>query len=130
LDGPLRILDLGANIGTFGVFALARWSVDTMESFEPDPANVATLNDTIALNHAGHYWRAHQAAVSTVSGHMTFIPGHFSQSRRADEEEAGIDVRSTCSLSMPTLTFSRWTSKVANGRFSAIHAWPIYRRLS
>lgn len=92
LCGPLRILDLGANIGTFGVFALGRWNVRRMRSFEPDPANVAILNDTIALNHANDRWSAHQAAVSNSSGHMTFIPGHFSLSRRADHGETGIDV--------------------------------------
>lgn len=43
LSGPLRILDLGANIGTFGVFALGRWNVDRMRSFEPDPANAVML---------------------------------------------------------------------------------------
>jgi FkbM family methyltransferase len=92
LGGPLRILDLGANIGTFGVFALGRWNVDQMRSFEPDPANAAMLNNTIALNRANHCWSAHQAAVSNSSGHMTLIPGHFSLSRRADAGEAGIDV--------------------------------------
>ena len=92
LDGPLRILDVGANIGTFGVFALGRWNVDTMRSFEPDPANAAVLNATIALNHANHCWIAHRAALSNCSGHTTFIPGHFSLSRLADQGEAGIDV--------------------------------------
>jgi FkbM family methyltransferase len=92
LGGPLRILDLGANIGTFGVFALGRWNVDRMVSFEPDPANAAMLNNTIALNRANDCWTAHQAAVSNSLGHMTFIPGYFSQSRRADQGEAGIDV--------------------------------------
>ena len=92
LSGPLRILDLGANIGTFGVFALSRWNVDRMRSFEPDPANAVMLNETIALNHANHCWRAHQAAVSNSSGRITFIPGHFSLSRRADQGEAGIQV--------------------------------------
>ena len=92
LDGPLRILDVGANIGTFGVFALGRWNVDRMVSFEPDPANAAMLNNTIALNRANDCWTAHQAAVSNSLGHMTFIPGYFSQSRRADQGEAGIDV--------------------------------------
>ena len=92
LGGPLRILDLGANIGTFGAFALGRWNVDRMRSFEPDPANAALLNDTIALNHANHRWSAHQAAVSNASGHMTFVSGQFAESRRAEQGEAGIDV--------------------------------------
>jgi FkbM family methyltransferase len=92
LGGPLRILDLGGYIGTFGVFALGRGTVDRMRSFEPAPANAAMLNDTIALNHANHCWTAHQAAVSNSSGRMTLIPGHFSLSRRADQGEAGIDV--------------------------------------
>ncbi len=92
LGGPLRILDLGANIGTFGVFALGRWNVDRMRSFEPDPSNAAMLNNTIACNHASYCWTVHQAAVSNSSGHMTLIPGHFSLSRRADQGEEGIDV--------------------------------------
>ena len=92
LGGPLRILDLGANIGTFGAFALGRWDVERMRSFEPDPANAALLSTTIALNHASRYWTVHEAAVTNAPGHMTFISGHFAESRRADGGEAGIDV--------------------------------------
>jgi len=93
LGGPLRILDAGANIGTFGTFALGRWNVDRMRSFEPDPENAAMLERTIVLNRATHCWSSHQAAVSNASGHMTFVSGHFSESRRAEQGEVGIDVR-------------------------------------
>ena len=93
LGGPLRIVDAGANIGTFGAFALGRWKVDRIRSFEPDPENAAMLRNTIALNHADDRWSAHQAALSNASGHMTFLPGHFSESRRAEQGETGMDVK-------------------------------------
>jgi FkbM family methyltransferase len=93
LAGPLSVLDLGANIGAFGVFACGRWTVKSMLSFEPDPANAAILRRTIALNHAEHCWTARQEAVSNACGHLTFIPGHFAESRRAEPGETGIDVK-------------------------------------
>jgi FkbM family methyltransferase len=93
LAGPLRIVDLGANIGTFGAFALGRWDVRSMLSFEPDPANAAILRRTIALNHAERCWVARQEAVSNTSGAMSFVPGRFAESRRAEPGEPGIEVR-------------------------------------
>jgi FkbM family methyltransferase len=92
LAGPLRIVDLGANIGTFGAFALSRWNVQSMLSFEPDPANAALLRRTIALNHAEHYWTARPEAVSNTSEQMSFVAGRFAESRRAETGETGTAV--------------------------------------
>ena len=92
LDRSLRILDLGANIGTFGTFALGRWNVHELRSFEADPANLAVLSRTIAVNNAEDRWTARHAAVSNATGHMTFMPGHFSESRAAEQGETGIEV--------------------------------------
>src|ERR1700709_1652701 len=39
LRGPLRVLDLGGNIGLFAGFALQRYDVRAITSFEPDPEN-------------------------------------------------------------------------------------------
>lgn len=89
LRGPLRILDLGGNIGLFGVFALERWNVRELISFEPDPQNAALLAATIVANHASDRWAARRVAVSNAAGTMPFLAGRLADSRRAGPEEAG-----------------------------------------
>jgi FkbM family methyltransferase len=92
LRGPLRILDLGGNIGLFGAFALGRWDVQEMTSFEPDPENAAILQATIDANHVTDRWSMRRAAVSNATGMMSFLPGHLAESRRTERNESGIDV--------------------------------------
>jgi hypothetical protein len=75
LRGPLRILDLGGNVGLFGAFALGRWDVREMTSFEPDPENAAILRATIHANHATDRWSMRCVAVSNATGMMSFVPG-------------------------------------------------------
>ena len=62
LDGALEIVDLGANVGLFGAFAAARWPQARITAFEPDPANVAIHERTIAANDLGHRWTVIPAA--------------------------------------------------------------------
>jgi FkbM family methyltransferase len=83
--GPLRVGDLGANIGLFGVFALGRWPVASMRSYEPDPANAALLRATIAANDAATRWEFAPVAVSNADTTATFEPGLLSESRLAGE---------------------------------------------
>src|SRR5947208_14508456 len=42
LENAATILDLGANIGLFGAFALTQWPRARITAYEPDPENVAT----------------------------------------------------------------------------------------
>ena len=81
--GPLRIGDLGGNIGLFGVYALGRWDVQTLRSFEPDPANVALLRATLTANDSGRHWEIEPTAVSTQAGTASFEAGMHSESRLA-----------------------------------------------
>lgn len=81
--GPLRVGDLGANIGLFGVFALGRWPVAAMRSYEPDPANTALLRATIAANGAAERWKLVPAAVSNANTSAIFETGMLSESRLA-----------------------------------------------
>jgi FkbM family methyltransferase len=81
--GPLSVGDLGANIGLFGVFALGRWPVASMRSFEPDPANAALLRATIAANDAARRWELVPAAVSNARATATFETGMLAESRLA-----------------------------------------------
>jgi FkbM family methyltransferase len=94
LSGPLAILDLGGNTGMFGAFALGRWQVASIRSFEPDPANAELLTATIAANHAQDRWTVTRAAVSNQPGTMRFLPGRLAESREAlDHETGGIEVQ-------------------------------------
>jgi FkbM family methyltransferase len=88
--GPLRVGDLGGNIGLFGLFALARWPVRELRSYEPDPANAALLRATIAANDAGGYWQLMPAAVSNEDATASFHIGLGAESRLAAGPEGAI----------------------------------------
>jgi FkbM family methyltransferase len=89
LSGPLRIADLGGNVGLFGLFALHRFDVRRLRSYEPDPANARLLRAT--AQHHGQ-WEVVEAAVSNTTGSMRFVVGRYSESRAALEGEASIEV--------------------------------------
>jgi FkbM family methyltransferase len=92
LSGPVRILDLGGNIGLFGAFALGRFQVRELTSFEPDPANAAILARTIAINGRQAVWRLQGAAVSNAGGRLRFLPTRGPESRLASLGEDAITV--------------------------------------
>jgi FkbM family methyltransferase len=86
--GPLRIGDLGGNIGLFGVYALERWNVQTLRSFEPDPANAALLRATLTANGADQRWELVQAAVSNEARTALLEAGLHSESRLVETAAA------------------------------------------
>jgi FkbM family methyltransferase len=82
LDGlgrPLRILDLGANVGFFGVFAMGRFADAELTAVEPDPANLDLLTRTMEAN--GWNWNVVQAAATNADGEIPFATGRFTTSR-------------------------------------------------
>jgi FkbM family methyltransferase len=82
LDGfgdRLRILDLGANVGFFGVFAMERFPGAQLTAVEPDPANVRLLKRTMEANAWG--WNVVQAAATNADGEIGFAAGRFTTSR-------------------------------------------------
>jgi FkbM family methyltransferase len=82
-----RILDVGANIGLFGAWALARWPGAEIEAFEPDPRNAALHRRTIAANGGGG-WRLYEAAATVADGEMRFLTGRYAMSGPATETDA------------------------------------------
>jgi FkbM family methyltransferase len=80
LKHPLRIADLGANIGLFGAFALARWLGARVLAFEPHPRNAALLRRTVAANDLGEHWKVIEACAHTADGQLPFVMDHFSDS--------------------------------------------------
>lgn len=89
-----RILDVGANIGLFGVYALGRWQDARITSFEPDPDNFRVLDLTVGANQREGSWDAVPAAVSNAVGELSFAPGDGAKSHLAPtgEDERTITV--------------------------------------
>ena len=94
LDGlgrPPRILDLGANIGLFGVWALDRFPGAEITAFEPDPANAAVARRSMQANDGSPRWRLIEAAATNRDGRATFLAGEFSRSR-LEPDAGGLEV--------------------------------------
>jgi FkbM family methyltransferase len=85
-----NIVDLGANIGLFGVFAATHWPEAEIVAFEPDPANANVHEQTIAINGLQERWRLVRAAAGACAGQARFIAGDIALSRlaNADDNEA------------------------------------------
>jgi len=84
-----KILDVGANIGLFGVFALERWPNAQITAFEPDEDNRRVLCRTVAANALGDRWTVVDKAVSNAVGELSFVPGLRAEAHIAAEEETG-----------------------------------------
>jgi FkbM family methyltransferase len=85
---PRRILDLGANVGLFGVFALSRWPAATITSVEPDPENLPLLARCVQVNGASARWNVIAACAATAPGTVNFSGGRFADSAIALDGEA------------------------------------------
>jgi FkbM family methyltransferase len=91
LTEPLRVVDLGANIGLFGAWLLGRFATAQILAFEADPSNAAVHRLTIDANGLGGRWRLVEAFAGTRPGTTHFVPGLFGISHVAEGEE-GIEV--------------------------------------
>lgn len=78
----ISVVDLGANIGLFGLHASAQADVSRMVSFEPDAENVALL-ERIARG-SGIEWELVAACASSRDGEVTFAGGRANLSRIAE----------------------------------------------
>ena len=61
----LRVLDVGANVGAFSVWAVHRWPGSTVGAFEPNPATFPILAGNVRRY---PMIRCHQAAVHPLAG--------------------------------------------------------------
>jgi FkbM family methyltransferase len=84
----LRVLDVGANIGLFSMFALARWPAGTVVGLEPDPGNFELLSRTVDDNGFGGRWQVERLAAFTAPGRVPFAAGLFSDAHIAEEGAA------------------------------------------
>jgi FkbM family methyltransferase len=90
--GAPRALDLGANIGMFGLWLRTRFQAAAITAFEPEPGNAAVLSRTAAANRGAADWDVVQAAAGNHDGEVSFVTGEFSNSRIATGGEVGTTV--------------------------------------
>ncbi|MGI8713976.1 MAG: FkbM family methyltransferase [Solirubrobacteraceae bacterium] len=88
LGRPLNVLDLGANIGLFGVHTRAHLPIARVVSFEPDPANADVLDHVLAAN--GGDWENIRACAANHDGTAMFKSGAHNFSRIASEGDAAV----------------------------------------
>jgi len=92
--GPgLGVADLGANIGLFGAWLLARFPRARIVAVEADPANAAVHRRTIAANGREETWRLVEGYAAPAAGTVRFAGGFFGTSHLASEGEHGTVVQ-------------------------------------
>jgi FkbM family methyltransferase len=88
----LRVLDLGGNIGLFGVYVFDRFPKASVLSLEPDPSNAAVLRRCVEINALAERWRVLEVAAAPRSGKMSFASGLFHDSHLVDTGDGAIAV--------------------------------------
>lgn len=83
------VVDLGANIGMFGLDALTQYENARVVAFEPDPANAAIHRRVVELNDEGEDWRLHEACAAAHDGTLRFLPGQETGSHIVDGPTPG-----------------------------------------
>jgi FkbM family methyltransferase len=89
LHRPLRALDLGANVGLWGLWLYGRFPVEHVLGLEPDPENVERHLAQIRLNGLGDSWEVLEAAAVTVDGPVSFTVGQATNGRVTATAETG-----------------------------------------
>lgn len=89
LRRPLSALDLGANIGMWGLWFHGRFSVARVVALEPDPENSARHRRLINLNGLDDTWQLIEAAATTRGGLVPFTVGQATTGHIATEGQPG-----------------------------------------
>jgi FkbM family methyltransferase len=75
LGRPLRALDVGANVGLWGIWLHGHYAVSHITALEPDAENAAKHRRQIELNGLEDSWELVQAAATSTGGPVTFTVG-------------------------------------------------------
>jgi FkbM family methyltransferase len=78
-----HIVDVGAHVGFFGLFALARHPAARLVAIEPDPANAALLRECIRRNGRNGQWELIRACASVNDGSSWLAHGRGERSHVA-----------------------------------------------
>ncbi len=83
-DRPLTVVDVGANIGLFALFVADRLATGRIIGFEPDPSNIAVLEQAMSASGGEPSWQLVPACAGTRDGTVCFRAGLFACSRIAE----------------------------------------------
>lgn len=95
------IIDIGANIGTFTLYAAHHAPLAEIDAVEPEPGNIALVQKNISQNGLGNRVTLHKAAIGTSETMTTLhlcdqVSGGHSMFRHAGH--------TTSSVTVPTIT--------------------------
>jgi FkbM family methyltransferase len=88
VPAPLRVVDIGANVGLAGVAMRARYPGARITAYEPDPRNAEMHRRAIAANGLAGDWQLHEAAAAATTGRLSFTTGRYTLSGPADPSDA------------------------------------------
>lgn len=92
LSAPL-VLDIGANIGMFGLDLLSRHPGARIIAYEPDAENAAIHRRLVEINAAGDDWQLLEACAGPRDDVVVFLPGQETGSRVVGSRAPGsVDV--------------------------------------
>jgi len=103
----LRILDLGANIGLFGLLALRRYPGSSVVGYEPEEANAELHRRCIEANGLAARWSLERAFASNGAGVELFRPGGSALARAAAPGEPSVEVPRVDVFGLPPADFAK-----------------------
>ena len=89
LGRPIRVMDLGANVGMFGAWLLSDHPDAHVIGYEADPANARVHALTVDANRNTVAWELVAAAAGARDGTVRFAAGGTTNSRLAGDDEPG-----------------------------------------
>jgi len=91
-EAPL-VVDMGANIGMFGLDVLSRHPRARVVAYEPDRGNVEIHRRLVGLNTAGERWSLVEGCAGPRDGTVRFLPGQETGSHIVEDRVPGsVDV--------------------------------------
>jgi FkbM family methyltransferase len=103
-DHQLRAVDLGGNIGLFGLALFARFPGAQVVSFEPDAENARLLDLTRRANGRERDWELVEAAAGAAPGEVRFRSGRHMESHVVEQDEPG-------TIGVPQLDVFDWLAE-------------------
>jgi FkbM family methyltransferase len=70
---PPRVLDIGANVGAFGLWVRHKWPGARVDSYEPNPRAFAVLHEN--WDREPFHWRIHARGVAALAGRARLHEG-------------------------------------------------------
>jgi FkbM family methyltransferase len=111
--GPYFFMDVGANVGIASAYFLSRNPLNVVTCFEPDPANLKFLRET--LSPFAERSQIHDCAIGTAAGVVTFFRSENGKySSLVESKEACLPQTVECRR------FADELQTIANGRLPVV----------